>query len=496
MSWSDVTWSAASSAVEVRGRRRSFRLAEQGRPRESRRRVMKVRAFANAPVALGAVVWSAQRTTLIAKAAFALRDDGTFEIEAWAEPLALDTFDERGELVYPTDFAPYKPACDVVVGGRDALERQSAGQLIIGSLVCNVEPAESLGPRESFCPCGDPSSPEVQSTWMDGRMEFSRFQSAGPRQRMPWPEGPLQVELIRAPLSQRARWLGPLPSLVLEEPGGTRRPIAMRLDTIILLQGARRMIGVWRAIVDTPTPGEHRVYVHMGAPERGDSAAWSEVALALPSLLRAPVPSQPGGAPRAPVDHTVVAGGHAPMAWPFAGQAAADEPMPDHLERTRAVAVRTPARTLPFRREEGAATGSRAAPSDFAALRAEGRAPVRPAAWDARETTSIASLSQPYPAAMISTAPAEPPPPVFASQAAPPPAFVPAPVAAPPAPLLASPPPDQRSGQEEAERERAMVEAVQREIWKGERPLATILSEHGITEPAWRALRKRAGKRG
>jgi len=481
-----------------------------------------LRAFANAPMALGAVIWSPHRTTLIAKAAFALRDDGTFDIEPTLAPLALDTFDPQGEIVYPTDFAPYKPACDVVVGGGDALERRTAGSLIVGTLACSVESTESLGPRESFCPSGDPSDPEVQATWMDGRMEFSRFQCAGPRQRMPWPEGALQIELARGPLSQRARWLGPWPSLVLEDPAGARRPIAMPLDTIVLFPSERRLIGVWRAIVDTPVPGEHRAFLHLPQLGREEVSTWSEIAVGLPSTLRArPVSSSPAVA-HAAVEGTVIAAGHAPMAWPFASEmtaarddASPPEPEPEP-EQTQMATFRTPARTLPFRREDDPVRPSRPAPSDFGALRAEGRGQVRPA-WDVRETTqSIQSVSAWAPG-LVHSPPMEAPlaerdPPRLAEAPAmfpgasqgiqhrPPQAEVaaPGPLGAGPnrAARVNEPRPDDPSLQA-AGPDGATVEAIRREIWKGERPLATVLAEHGMTEPQWRAaLRKRAAKPG
>ena len=40
--------------------------------------------------------------------------------------------------------------------------------------------------------------------------------------------------------------------------------------------------------------------------------------------------------------------------------------------------------------------------------------------------------------------------------------------------------------------EAATLEEVQREIWKGERPLVEILGSYGLTEATWRALKRTA----
>ena len=34
----------------------------------------------------------------------------------------------------------------------------------------------------------------------------------------------------------------------------------------------------------------------------------------------------------------------------------------------------------------------------------------------------------------------------------------------------------------------------QREVWKGERPLAEILKDHGVTESGWREAKRARGK--
>lgn len=39
------------------------------------------------------------------------------------------------------------------------------------------------------------------------------------------------------------------------------------------------------------------------------------------------------------------------------------------------------------------------------------------------------------------------------------------------------------------------MKAIQREVWKGERPLAQILQEYGVTESDWREAKRARGKR-
>jgi len=307
------------------------------------------------------------------------------------------------------------------------------------------------------------------------------------------------------------------------------------------------LIGVWRAILDTPVQGEHRAYLHLPQLGRGEVSTWSETAVGLPGTLRArPVSSSPAVA-QAAVDGTVIAAGHAPMAWPFASEmtAARDDASPPEPEpeQTQMATFRTPTRTLPFHREDAPVRPSRPASSDFGALRAEGRGQVRPA-WDVRETTqSVQSVSGWKPgsvrspmagAPLVESAPprlAEAPALVGGTSQAfqyrtkdantegrrpgwwhqdhgggglPTDLRTPQAEVAAPGPLGAGPAeraamgesrPDDPSLQT-AGADRATVEAIQREIWKGDRPLATVLAEHGMTEPQWRALRKRAAKPG
>jgi hypothetical protein len=213
------------------------------------------------------------------------------------------------------------------------------------------------------------------------------------------------------------------------------------------------------------------------------------------------------------------------MAWPFGGGAAAASPsavVPAAVEATVAAAEQTPpvamrskARTLPFAAGRGEPAPRQAlGPGAFSGLRQEGQRPV-PNAWEEQASTLVTTLpgavrdasadfarevarreAQPPPLMVLGPPPMVTPP--APAPAGPPGIEIPpwleervakAPIAASPAPATpavapaAKPPTD-------AER----VAAIQREVWRGDRSLAAILEEHGLTELQWRALRRSTGR--
>jgi len=208
---------------------------------------------ASHPLAFGLVVWPDSRATIIVKTTLIAAAASGFEPlqdDSKLEPLRLDTFDSGGRIVAGTDFAPYKPRCDVVVLGEGAPERSEPGRLVAGPIDARVAPSESLDPLPSTMADGDPD--RASRSWSSGEVDFLDFQAAPPARRMPWPQGDFEVSYSRG----SPRLMGRCPGFVLRASlvsldGGRALPnAAMALDTVALMPRKRQLTLTFRGVLE------------------------------------------------------------------------------------------------------------------------------------------------------------------------------------------------------------------------------------------------------
>ncbi|MFO0615810.1 MAG: DUF2169 domain-containing protein [Polyangiaceae bacterium] len=528
-----------------------------------------------------------ERATVIVKITFLVAPPGVLRVAPpdALEPLTLDAFDADGGLVYPSDFAVHKPSCDVVVVGRDVALRAAEGSIGVNGGDKRARPRESLGPRETFCMNGDPTDPYALRVWSSGKVDFARFQSAPPDQRIPHPRGAFTVRYQRDGVSLEARFNGPEPTVQLLERSGRRvGSVPLTLDTIALRPSDQRACLVWRGVATYPA-GTTVAAVDLHGAQPSDPFSWPRASVAEPSKLRnrervtdaggdparteepadrdrtafvqalppsgnplpfstgapnsvrsgstqflsaLPPESPEGGASDFRSGETRLVTSFRPgAATPFEGASArADEHDPSR-EGTAPRVERVRASTLPFKRvtaDTGPPPSSeRLTADDFAKLRSNQTPVVE--AWRAAEGTRMTRGMPALPSmdgsAPPGSAPFAPPPSEANDARGGFPPVVGAPLRAlgagalvglPPvvtpmiAPAISSAPtaapardggagalaPDGSATSDSASKDKLV--AIQREVWNGERLLADILADHGMTELEWRAEKRKAKK--
>jgi hypothetical protein len=472
------------------------------------------------PIFAGAVAWPDGRTTIVVKLTLAVGATGKLEPASTQDPLTLDVTDGRGEIVYPSDFAPYKPSCDVSIVGEAVADRGGPGRVYLDALVKAVEPRETLGPRQTFCPSGDPTDAAAFALWTTGGIDFARFQIAPPDRRLPWPTHGFNLGYARGALTLSTRFDGPTVRGYVLSQDATRilARVPLPLDTVLFDPVQRRAWLLFRGVY-APSAGAlvSRCAIEPSTMPMHDAhamASWRASPLATPSASRSASRARPAdrGAPVAPDETRVLSGPIASASLPFASQRAPQVPQPrepsalhdladaptvlgPHHADVTSPAIRAPAKTLPFQRPtaptEQATTPL--SPQDLGELRARGAQHV-PNAWEAGSETRVARPTAPAPAAPARNEPVAVAPParaMFQLQAAPPPpvTFSEARPAArseelPPAPSVGHAPLTEARFQE-----------IVQEVWKGERPLAETLARHGLTEEEWRELKRARAKR-
>jgi hypothetical protein len=470
--------------------------------------------------------------------------------------LSLDRATGSG-LAYPSDFAPYKPSCDVAVVTAAALDRQQPGRLAVGTLQKNVDAMASLGARETFCPDGDPTEASALEAWSTGQIDFVRFQATPPDQRMRWPTAGFGVDYARGPHVLSGRFEGPFVRASVTTTDGARvlARVPMLLDTVLLEPTQRRMFAVFRGIFDRTYADNvpERIAFDLtpnGVYDPRFFASWPVGKLATPSTSHGTATqSAPGDAALgAPAETRVLSGPVSSVALPFgpksapASRAPAETPpleatVAAPFDDTTAPAVRPSAMTLPFPKSASSlgAPHARISSDDLQALREQGEKPVAEA-WQAGNETVLGIpavdpaklVGAPAPLAPLAafgaprsvSPPASAPPPTSASpgvasggwpvlgaaplgavaqpSAAPPPAPAPPPPVAPSTvgPAASQPRALDARPPSPALSDAERVQAILKEIWAGERSQADILASHGLSELDWRALRRSAAKPG
>lgn len=500
-------------------------------------------------LAVGDVGWPDGRRTVFVKLTLEPTSEGALVLSGEQREPCLDVTGAHGEVLVPSDFAPYKPACDVVVIERSAAARAEPGTLIVGGARFDVGPRESLGPRAIFCPDGNPNDPESEALWSGPSGDFNRFQAAEPQRRVPYPQPPLDLLMQRGQTNVRWRFTGPVPRgyQLNRDASAVEFALPLALDTVLIDPEAVRVVLLFRAVLAARADGmtvidaswEHSLDVRRfraftpiepvsprtvargpaidvgGAAHNDETRALSGVPLsaALPFATRtSSAPAAPSSPARSAAEDATIAAAHT-VAFEQTRAAAAHTVALEQtraaaahtvaLEQTRAAesdgkAPRTRASTLPFAPSRTRDAGSRRklSAAELAALR-EQAAPSSP--WGQDETHALARPP-------LAPPPIEQPPPPRAPGA--PPERVAAiaprlgyvPLSTGPSALTeahtkerSEPKPVAVSTPEvQAETPEQIVADVQKEIWKATEPLAAILARRGLTEAQWREFKKQA----
>ncbi len=387
----------------------------------------------------GAISWPAGRTSIVVKLPLRLRA-GAFVWVPEATPLSVDLVGDDGRLLYPSDFVPFKPRCDVIVLGEPPDACTAPAEVALGTWRCRAAVREQLGPRDTFCAGGDPTTDAALAVWGQPGFDFSRFQAASPGWRIPWPVSPFWVEYKRGGVhvagsvkmtSPRALILNTATRKVLSR-------IALVLDTVLLDPAQSGLTLVFRGLFDrtSASAGADLLALDLEDVPAMDGRAtvrWLPTTLA----TLAPEARSPNGAVAAP-------------SW----------------EDATSPVIRPHAMTLPFAGRGGPGRRAPLTPGDLASLRDQGRRRVEGASAVGSETKLVRS-----PAAWADPPPAFDPPPSSAG----------APRSAP-------------TSQTAPISDEQRVLSIRQEIWRGEQPASRILARHGLDEAAWRALKRGPGR--
>ena len=472
-------------------------------------------------LAVGCVGWPDGRRTVFVKLTLEPTSEGALVLSAEQRGAALDVTGAHGEVLVPGDFAPYKPACDVVVIERSGSARAEPGTVSVGAARFDVGPRESLGPRATFCPGGDPNDPESEALWSQPNADFNRFQSAEPQRRIAYPQPPLDLVLQRGTTIARWRFTGPIPRgyQLTRDASAVEFVMPLALDTVLIDPAEARVVLVFRAVIGaradgviaidaswersvdvsrfrsfTPVkPAWPRTVARSGAPadvagpSHNDETRALSGPLPLSAVLPfAPRPSRPSFSNEDAEDAT--------MAAPLSSAIEVTRASEGEVNETSPL-VRTHASTLPFRRTAGArdsASRRKLSAEELAELREREAAPSSP--WGQDETHALTRPQQAPVPAVHDPTPAQRPERVpsmvgrlgYAPSDTGPSALTEAHSAARSEPTNAVAPAPTPETPEQ------IVAEVQREIWKATEPLAAILARRGLTESAWRDLKKQA----
>lgn len=456
---------------------------------------MIVEAVYSHPCAVGVVPWPFARSTVVVKITMVPGEarDLVLASARDVEPLRLDTLaDSSDELLHPTDFAPYKPQCDVMLVGDSALDRDS-GRVAVANLDFQVARGASLAAQASPLPGGDPLlAPEL---WTANAASFVPFQSARLGARIPHPRAPFWIDVRRGAARMVGRFNGPVPRVSVTSLDGTRMlgRVAIALDSIAV--DARRGVVelTFRGLFEHPDPLQKELLVVELVDVGGGDLAeptWTVVAPTLPSdaAVDGPTSTEDSSEPSRWTDaindeETTAAPDDRHPTMSFAAPETQDVGL-----TTVAVLAPAPPAQLPFTRSSAPSRPARFDPDAFVALRAEQRTDVRPASQALDGTVAIggAVARDVHPLrGLRESEPVVARPEVVSTPRSDAPELPPAEVT----------PSARRPAVPDAERDlQALLQEVQREVWRGERPAATILADRGVSLDTWRAFRRARGR--
>jgi len=172
--------------------------------------------------------------------------------------VTIDRFDSGGILSAPSDFAPFKPRCDVVLVGRGA-SGATAARLVVRTdgtqptqrpaVDKAAKHARLLAARPTLGELSDPTDPGAQKLWSDAAFDFARFQCAPLDQRVDFPRRWLAftTELEGSKFELTI----PLGVRVFALQGGAERAVPVQADTFLVDPVGRRCGVSYRGVIDS-----------------------------------------------------------------------------------------------------------------------------------------------------------------------------------------------------------------------------------------------------
>ncbi|NUP06794.1 MAG: hypothetical protein HOW73_12135 [Polyangiaceae bacterium] len=172
-----------------------------------------------APVPVGLVRFTDRPDSysIVVKVTYDIGQPGWAPRMVDADPLSGDALDENETRTYPSDFAPLKLTCDVLIVGDALLDQETPARVIASALSKHAVCSALLGPLPA-----DPTDILAQHAPLD--------------QRIPWPQLPLEVGVEYGGIRLATILPGPIPSAAIVFGGELATAIALPLhiDGILL----------------------------------------------------------------------------------------------------------------------------------------------------------------------------------------------------------------------------------------------------------------------
>jgi len=249
---------------------------------------------ARSPIRVGIVPWPDRPnlSTVVVKLTYDVVSRASARLGAEQRPLQLDIPGDEGVVLHPTDFAPTKGLCDVVVVGAALLDPVGPARLAVDPVRKLVELPRDLGPRPGFGASGDPTDAKIHRAWGSATFDFDSFQCAPRDQRRPCTPLPVDVVYDLGATRVVTRIEGPAPGALLLDLAGWNAPRLLTLlaDTILIDPENGQISVVFRGVVDVPEGCDPLLVMEAQAPLRSFSPRemerWPRAEAIDPSLLR------------------------------------------------------------------------------------------------------------------------------------------------------------------------------------------------------------------
>lgn len=203
------------------------------------------------PVVVGAFAWPLEPGTLtfIVKLTYRMTEEGLLGRTTSLEPLKLHQHAPDRTLVYPSDFAPFKPACDVII--LDSRVPLGALRVVPSRRHAAVPAPAPLLSDPRMGPSGDPLDPAADQAWSVATFDHRCFQAVPEPLRIAHPDLPLGIRIRGPNRKHDIALIGPAPEVVLLDGSGELpdRPIPLQCDTIVADLEAGRCMLSFRAVL-------------------------------------------------------------------------------------------------------------------------------------------------------------------------------------------------------------------------------------------------------
>jgi hypothetical protein len=245
---------------------------------------------ARSPVCIGVVPWPGrpQVWTVVVKRTYDVVARGIARLAERQQNLRVESVNERGDLVHPSDFVLTKRLCDVVLVG-DALAGGGPARLAIEPVRKLVETPREVGPLRAP---GDPSDPAFGEAWLGAHVDGDAAQCAPVDQRRPCTPLPFELSYDLGATRVSTRIEGPAPQVVLLDLTAWSAPrmIGVSADTILIDPAAAQIALLFRGCVEVHEGCAPLLVVETQQPVRSFSPRameqWPQAEAVEPTLLR------------------------------------------------------------------------------------------------------------------------------------------------------------------------------------------------------------------